>query len=118
MVKAVLFILAIQICQTIFAHPIDATIDVTLFQRKSLPVAQQNAYWKRRQQMMLDEQQQSLGGKLVLNPIEAKANQVLMRAKSREIHDGSIFLSFTIASSRLNTINLQLIAALILFAIK
>jgi len=114
MAKAVLFILVIQICQ-IFAHPIDAT--VTLFQRKSLQVAQQNAYWKRRQQMMLDEQQQSLGGKLVLSPIEAKANQVLMRAKSREICDGSI-LSFTIASSRLNTINLQLIAALILFAIK
>jgi len=92
MTKAVLF-LAIQICQ-IFAHPIDATVDVSLFQPKSLQIAQQNAYWKRRQQMMLDEQQQSLGGKLVLSPIEAKANQVLMRAKSREIYDGSI-LSFT-----------------------
>lgn len=61
---------------------------------------------------MIDEKQQSLGGKLELNPIEARANEVLMRAKRQEIYDGSI-LSLISFNSHVNAID-----SVILFAIK
>jgi hypothetical protein len=44
--------------------------------------------------------QQSLGGELHLNSIEVKANRVLMAAKNRELHDGSIFSLFIIKRIR------------------
>jgi len=56
----------------------------------------QSTYWQLRRQLMRDEMQQSLGGELHLNSIEVKANRVLMAAKNREIHDGSISSLFII----------------------
>lgn len=97
MTRAVLFILTILICgQMIFVHPFDI-----ILRRLYRKPPRQNTYWKMRQQLMVNERQLSLGGKLELNPTEARANQVLMRAKSREIYDGLI-LSLTIANSRVN----------------
>lgn len=94
MARAILLTLAIVICgQATFIHPIN--VIATLSQQKSTP----SIYWKTRQELMMDEKRQSLGGELELNPIEARANQVLMRAKSREIYDGLI-LSLAIASFR------------------
>jgi hypothetical protein len=97
MARAVLFTLAILICgqailicgQAIFAQP----LSIQQLLRKS---AKSESYWQTRQRLLLNEQRQSLGGKLELNPIEVRANEVLMRAKNQEIHDGLI-LSLTIA---------------------
>ncbi|XP_011880774.1 PREDICTED: adenosine deaminase CECR1-like [Vollenhovia emeryi] len=86
MARVVLFTLAILICgQATYVHP----NYVTLSKRgPGLPTV--NMYWFKRQRLLADEKQQSLGGKLQLSPVETKANNVLMRAKRREIYDGFI----------------------------
>lgn len=92
MARAILLTLAIVICdQATFIHPINVIAALS----QQTPAV----YWKTRRELMMDEKRQSLGGELELNPIEARANQVLMRAKSREIYDGLI-LSLAIASFR------------------
>lgn len=109
MARAVLLTLAILVCgQAIYVHPADITRSLKRLLRKP----RQNTYWQIRDQLMTDEKQQSLGGKLELNPIEARANQVLMRAKSREIYDGLI-LSLTIANSRVDAIDSRLTCPLL-----
>ncbi|XP_071634278.1 adenosine deaminase 2 [Temnothorax longispinosus] len=86
MARAILFTLAILICcQTILAQPLES---FGLSLSRFLHRTPQNKYWEMRKQMMSEEKQQSLGGKLELNFIETKANEILMRAKLREIHDG------------------------------
>lgn len=93
MARAILLTLAIVICdQATFIHSMN--VIETPSQQNSTPL-----YWKTRRELMMDEKRQSLGGELELNPIEARANQILMRAKSREIYDGLI-LSLAIASFR------------------
>lgn len=52
----------------------------------------QRFYWQLRWRLMMDEWQQSLGGKLKLNPVEVIANRVLMSTKNQEIYDGLILL--------------------------
>jgi len=54
-----------------------------------------------RQQLMRDEMQRSSDSKLHLNSTKVKTNRVLMVAKSREIHDGSISSSFIIKRARI-----------------
>ncbi|KAL6263330.1 hypothetical protein P5V15_006127 [Pogonomyrmex californicus] len=87
MAGLVLLTLAILICgEAIFANP----IEITLTRRNLRKPPREKTYWQLRRQLLMDEKRQSLGGELELNPIEARANQVLMTAKSREIHDGFI----------------------------
>ncbi|EZA59882.1 hypothetical protein DMN91_001123 [Ooceraea biroi] len=87
MAGLVLLVLAILTCNNaVFAHPIDDTSQRQL--------TRQPIYWQLRRQLLRDEMRQSLGGELQLNPIEVRANRVLMAAKCREIHDG-----FTTGSS-------------------
>lgn len=58
---------------------------------------EQPDYFSQREQLIKNESDLSLGGKLQLSPIEVRANEVLMTAKNREMHDGSS-LSLTIAN--------------------
>ncbi|XP_011693439.1 PREDICTED: adenosine deaminase CECR1-like [Wasmannia auropunctata] len=89
MARTLLFILAVLICgQTIFVHP--AILDNLSLKRLLRQSPQRKTYWETRRRLILDEKRLSLGGELELSPIEARANQVLMRAKSREIYDGFI----------------------------
>jgi len=61
----------------------------------SLPYpVRRSGYWQLRDELMRDEMQRSLGGELHLDPIEIKANEILMAAKNQEIHDGLILSSF------------------------
>ncbi|XP_012530424.1 adenosine deaminase 2 [Monomorium pharaonis] len=85
MARIVLF-MTILTC-AIFMQAVDATIMIQRLLRKSI---QPNIYWQIRQQLQMNEKRQSLGGELELNPIEIKANEVLMKAKRREIYDGFI----------------------------
>ncbi|KYN30163.1 Adenosine deaminase CECR1 [Trachymyrmex cornetzi] len=88
MARTFLFILAILIYgQATFGYPSDVTSSTQQHMQKSW---QRESYWQIRRKLLLDEKQESLGGDLELSPIEAKANDVLMKAKSREIYDGFI----------------------------
>ncbi|KYN05424.1 Adenosine deaminase CECR1 [Cyphomyrmex costatus] len=103
MAKAFLFILAILIYgQAIFGHrhethehhhhethehPRDIT---TATQQHMQKPWQREPYLQLRRKLLLDEKRESLGGDLELSPIESKANDVLMKAKCREIYDGFI----------------------------
>ncbi|XP_071557389.1 adenosine deaminase 2-like [Temnothorax nylanderi] len=89
MARAILFTLAILIyCQTILVQPLESfSLSLPRFLNRT---PQQNKYWQLRQRMMSEEKQQSLGGKLELSPNETKANEILMRAKIRELYDGFI----------------------------
>jgi len=91
MAKSILFIFVILIYgEAILAHP---------FRRIRDNKEEQHDYLSTREQLIKSENRLSLGGKLRLNHIEARANEVLMTAKNREMHDGSN-ISLTIANSR------------------
>lgn len=79
--KSILFILVILICGvTIIAHSCQE------LKKNREP----SDYFSERQQLIKNESDLSLGGKLQLNPIETRANEVLITAKNREMHDGFI----------------------------
>ncbi|KAG5343220.1 ADA2 deaminase, partial [Acromyrmex heyeri] len=88
MARTFLFILAILICgQATFGYPSDITSST---QQHMPKFWQHEPYWQIRRKLLLDEKHESLGGDLELSPIETKANDVLMKAKEREIYDGFI----------------------------
>ena len=96
MARIFLFILAILICgQATFGYPSDITSSTQQHMQKFW---QRKPYWQIRRKLLLDENHESRGGDLELSPIETKANDILMKAKEREIYDGSI-LSLIIISS-------------------
>ncbi|KYN36297.1 Adenosine deaminase CECR1 [Trachymyrmex septentrionalis] len=88
MARTFLYILTILICgQATFGYPNDVTSSTQQHVQKFW---QHEPYWQIRRKLLLTEKQESLGGNLELSPIEAKANDVLMKAKSREIYNGFI----------------------------
>lgn len=56
-------------------------------------------YFNQRKQLIKNENDLSVGGKLQLSPIEAMANEVLITAKDREMHNG-LNLLLTIVNLR------------------
>ncbi|XP_020279115.1 adenosine deaminase CECR1-like [Pseudomyrmex gracilis] len=77
---AFVVVLTILICsETILAYP----------WQKAYVLRQAN-YWWTRQYLLMGERQEAFGGNLILNPIETKANEILMTAKTQEINDGFV----------------------------
>lgn len=95
MVGSILIVLVILICHNM------------IFAYHTRHFTQQPTYWQLRRQLIKDEMQQSLGGGLQLNPMEVRANRVLMAAKRREVHDGSILSLLIIILVIVFAINLR-----------